>query len=845
MGGAGGMHMSPATGVTAERFRLGLLATSNDFQAADAAIIGMIATSGVDASLTGRVQSLESGVLGLSNRTASLESGVLSLTNAMDSITNRTASLESGVLGLTNSVNAATNRIAAIEANTSRWEQAYIYATNWAASAAYGITSTMVANWNSATSWLSSVAYAITASDTNNWTTAWSWGNHGAAGYVTYSMTGNLNAASHDITNLQLLQGTGNVQLVRDGGCTISTSSTHGNIQLGASVGDMGISNNVAGAIQQGSCGGVMSINTGANGACQAGTAMGRMVIGSGALGARQYGYVPSGAAATNRGVGAVQLLDLTTGQRAETTTGGDGSLLLGAGTNSHRYAIVAGDGQTSHGDGSITAGGGFYGAGTGLTAIPGANVSGTVPSAAFATSAGTAAIATGLVDNATITVAPPTASNSPVDYATFSSALVGNFVSFFTTNQVNAGTNAMLPTVPSASSVTSVQVTAVGQYYITWHATNRTFRQLQGGAAEVELWTCENTAGSLTHKPELYIFDTTTSNLVEFGETVASQTVAAGSVLTKQTFSVPYGAFATNVDCQFEIRLKVTGISGSPTVRIGCGGTTPSHFSIDVPNSSLVPDNAQNAYSLGGIPAAQYPTNGSSGVRFTGTLTPTNSLTVTNALQLVGISGATITNIIIQSTNNTRIATNWIVQTVIPTSTVAAATALAPGANSNTLAAAVTNGGATVNGQAVSNGAVIAISSLTPGAGSNTLAAAVTNLPGGYFDAYKTAFYVTNYSSSTVTIARAWGDSIVISLPANKTLTFDPAEWPTNSMGCIGVSLHPNGYSTTFDPSMISTNSATNTVPGSAGLAVQTNAWNLLVFAKGWGWTNLAVHDR
>jgi hypothetical protein len=156
-----------------------------------------------------------------------------------------------------------------------------------------------------------------------------------------------------------------------------------------------------------------------------------------------------------------------------------------------------------------------------------------------------------------------------------------------------------------------------------------------------------------------------------------------------------------------------------------------------------------------------------------------------------------------------------------------------------------VTNGGPTVNGQAVSNGAEIAISSLTPGAMSNTLAAAVTNLPGGYFDAYKTAFYVTNYSSSTVTIARAWGDSIVISLPANKTITFDPAEWPTNSMGCIGVSLHPNGYSTTFDPSMISTNSATNTIPGSAGLAIQTDTWNLLTFAKGWGWAVFGVHDR
>jgi hypothetical protein len=264
-----------------------------------------------------------------------------------------------------------------------------------------------------------------------------------------------------------------------------------------------------------------------------------------------------------------------------------------------------------------------------------------------YAASAGTAATATGLVDNAVITVAPPTASNSPVDYATFSSALVGNFVSFLTTNRVNASTNAMLPTVPSSSSVTSRQVTAVGQYYITWHATNRTFRQLQGGAAEVELWGCENTPGSLTHKPELYIYVTNTEELIEFGENVASQTVAAGSTLTKQTFSVPYGPFVTNVDCQFVLRLKVTTISGTPTVQIGCGGTTPSHFSIDVPNSSLVPDNAVNAYNLGDLPAASYVTNGQKIAASTNADYATSAGTAGSASNLIQASGS-MTNIFV-----------------------------------------------------------------------------------------------------------------------------------------------------------------------------------------------------
>ena len=41
---------------------------------------------------------------------------------------------------------------------------------------------------------------------------------------------------------------------------------------------------------------------------------------------------------------------------------------MLGAGTISDKYAIVAGDGGTSNGDGSITATGGLYGADTGIT---------------------------------------------------------------------------------------------------------------------------------------------------------------------------------------------------------------------------------------------------------------------------------------------------------------------------------------------------------------------------------------------------------------------------------------------------------------------------------------------
>ena len=94
--------------------------------------------------------------------------------------------------------------------------------------------------------------------------------------------------------------------------------------------------------------------------------------IGASAYGAMQRGYIDddSSSYATNLGRGAIQLFDILeiTSGNPLTTVDDDASLLLGAGTASNRNAIVAGDGQESHGDGSITAGGGFWGNGSGLT---------------------------------------------------------------------------------------------------------------------------------------------------------------------------------------------------------------------------------------------------------------------------------------------------------------------------------------------------------------------------------------------------------------------------------------------------------------------------------------------
>jgi hypothetical protein len=105
-------------------------------------------------------------------------------------------------------------------------------------------------------------------------------------------------------------------------------------------------------------------------GSMQIGEVQGVMIIGESVSGAMQQGYVTATAAATNNGTGSLQLLNLQGGEKAITTSGGTASMLLGAGVSSNKHAIVAGNAQHSHGDGSITAGGGFYGSGTGITGL-------------------------------------------------------------------------------------------------------------------------------------------------------------------------------------------------------------------------------------------------------------------------------------------------------------------------------------------------------------------------------------------------------------------------------------------------------------------------------------------
>jgi hypothetical protein len=141
-------------------------------------------------------------------------------------------------------------------------------------------------------------------------------------------------------------------------------------VQYGQNSGTQTIGSSASGANQFGLnfIFGKLLIGRNAHGASQCGANEGTMEIGEDAFGASQKGHVQG--SATNNAAGAMQLLALTAGQHALTTSGGAGSILLGAGVASNRYSIVAGDGGESHGDGSITATGGFFGDGSGLTGL-------------------------------------------------------------------------------------------------------------------------------------------------------------------------------------------------------------------------------------------------------------------------------------------------------------------------------------------------------------------------------------------------------------------------------------------------------------------------------------------
>lgn len=165
----------------------------------------------------------------------------------------------------------------------------------------------------------------------------------------------------------------GSSQTGQNEGNQIISSCAYGARQIGQNEGNQIIELSALGVEQIGWNRGTMSIGTVAAGSSQRGLNIGSMRIGDYAYGSSQKG-LNDGGSATNNGAGAMQIFSLTNNQHSLTTTDGAASLLVGAGTISNKNTIVVGDNEYSHGVGSITAGGGFFGSGLGIT-IGGTNL--------------------------------------------------------------------------------------------------------------------------------------------------------------------------------------------------------------------------------------------------------------------------------------------------------------------------------------------------------------------------------------------------------------------------------------------------------------------------------------
>lgn len=236
---------------------------------------------------------------------------------------------------------------------------------------------------------------------TNEAHTAYGWGDHSLGGYFKAdgSVLGDLSAWGFGIStaNIDSSSRGASLHVKNDnvpGTVSIGTES-HGAVIHGNNyAGSMTIGDYSFGAAQFGQAYvGNMVIGDSAIGAVQYGACLGAGQMYNGAIGAGQFGNIfGASASATNLGYGSLQLFYLQNNEHAYMS--GHASLSLGANTVTNNESIVVGDGEQSHGDGSITAKS-FWGNITG-------NLSGTSTVASLALSATGAVNATSLTLNGT-----------------------------------------------------------------------------------------------------------------------------------------------------------------------------------------------------------------------------------------------------------------------------------------------------------------------------------------------------------------------------------------------------------------------------------------------------------
>ena len=192
---------------------------------------------------------------------------------------------------------------------------------------------------------------------------------------------------------------------------------------------------------------------------------------------------------------------------------------------------------------------------------------------------------------------AASTASNAATRYDQVSALLQASIPMYLTTNLETVATNNFQYPLKVFKSSTDFPVTVgtctvtyanLNDYPIGMIYTNQGFTSLLAGKAIFSWWCNENTAGSASHKAEVYIWDTVRKVLVEIGEGGPVLPVPSGASSVFQSAEIPYNAVPETNLFYLAGRMKVMVLSGTPTVNFKTGPGFPCSFSFQLPNRAL-----------------------------------------------------------------------------------------------------------------------------------------------------------------------------------------------------------------------------------------------------------------
>lgn len=291
----------------------------------------------------------------------------------------------------------------------------------------------------------------------------------------------------------------------------------------------------------------------------------------------------------------------------------------------------------------TTSAHGGVYAAGSTVVAATNAN------SATYAVTANNSSNLAGLAASEYATNGYNFTRNPQIDgtniptKAYVDAGVQGSLVGYLSTNKTLVYTNGFSATNDIYFAITSftnpvgtvsLVTTTNGAYIGGWIFTNYPITRLAAGEAKVDFWANENSAGSASATAHLYLYDSVSSNLQDFGdEDLVGSPVAAGTTPGKISVTVPHPALDTNNICYLAIRLKTTQLSGTPIIIISVQDGYNSAFSLNVPIDVYTADLAKKATTL--------TVNGN-----TGTLSTNNNWNITSVSSATSATYAAVAGV-------------------------------------------------------------------------------------------------------------------------------------------------------------------------------------------------------